>query len=669
MIQLQRMSTQLPVAILAALGMLALMVSLPQWLLDLLLSANLAFSLAVFILALVIAEPRKLHGFPGLLVASSLVRVVLVLAVARNILVGGTGGSLVVGLGALGGQVGWLAGIVVVLVVALIDLLVISSGMVRVSEVLARFALDALPGRQMAVDAAVADGRLNAEQAEERVRQIDTECAFYGAMDGAARFLRGDCIATLITITATPVAAFCIHRLSGDTTELQSYVRLATGHGLAILLPAIMVGGAGALVLARGNSDTIFGAEIARELMVHPMAVAAACLVLLVTAFASPPARLPLAAMAVGLTAAGVAFHRRVARQPKASDTKSNPSEQLNRIEVGLGLTHLVESEKFEPMLAQMRTSIHRRLGLSLSPFAVVDSEELDMDRMTVVVNGQAVGLHPIRLGRLLAVGAQPWEFPEAPLARCGARILGAWIAPEREQRALERGLKALQPEDALLWIIEETLMATAHEIFDLEQAAELLARAEQSHEQAVTAARARGVDVVAIRRIGAALLAEGIGLHDPVGLLQAVAEVIADQLDEADMTRAVRKRLARSICQAAAPDGVVHALQLAPEVSDELAASYHDGRLAIPLERGAQWLELLTEYGTESYRRQYPITVLCDATLRPAVNTLIADSGQSLLAVAFDELRPDCEIEYLDTVTDAELRMRVESTTQIEER
>jgi flagellar biosynthesis protein FlhA len=669
MMRANAMSAQLLIAVVAALGMLALLIPLPGWLLDLLVSANLAFSLAVFVLALLIDEPMKMGGFPGLLVVSSLARVILVLAIARDILLGGSGGNVVIGLGAVGGQGGWLAGVVVVLALALINLLVISSGMVRVSEVLARFALDALPGRQMAVDTAVADGRLNAEQASDMQQQIDSACAFYGAMDGAARFLRGDCIATLITVAATPVFALFINQFSGGSNQIQHYLQLATGHGLAILLPAVMVGGAGAMVLARGNSDKVFGAEIARELMVHPVAVATACVVLLVTALVLPATRLPLMAMAVTLAVLGLAVNRHSDHAPEEAQTVAEPVRSMNCIRVGLALTHLIEDEEFEAMLSHMRARVEGRLGLPVRPFTVADSDELERDRMAVVVSGQAVARHLIRAGRLLAVGAQPSQFSNADPVRYGTRLLGAWISHEHQERARALGLLVLSPVRAMLWLIEETLITTAHEAFDLQQAAELYTRTEQTHSQAVSAARSRGVDAVVLCRVGTALLAEGIGLHNLVGFVQAVAEVIGDGRDNAEMIEAVRKRFARSICQSVAPDGTVLALQLAPEVAQELASFYHEGRLAIPPDRGAQWLDLLAEYGTEACRRQHPIAVLCDSSLRPAVRTLISDSGQNLVAVSFDELLPDYHIEHLSSVTEADLQARFDSVTHIEER
>ena len=299
------------IAVLLVLGAGALVVPLPGPLLDLLLSANLAASLAVFALMLLAARPERIAGLPGLLVVSSLLRVTLAVAVGRHILLAGSGGTLVSGLGELAAGRSWAAGLFLVLMLAVIDMVVVGVGMVRVSEVLARFALDALPGRQMGIDNAVADGRLDREEAVSEQRRVEAESAFYGAMDGAARFLRGDCVATIVIVVATPLAAL----LTGTGREMTDLLTTAAGHGLAILLPGLLVGGAGAVALSRAGSSQSFGVEIAEQLVLQPAALIATSVVLLAIALVAPGARLPLIGMVVAVMAVAVAGLRSSGRR------------------------------------------------------------------------------------------------------------------------------------------------------------------------------------------------------------------------------------------------------------------------------------------------------------------------------------------------------------------
>lgn len=651
------LSAQMIITVLIAGAMLALIVPLPGWLLDLLVAANLAVSLAVFALALLVRTPSRLSGLPGLMVISSLGRVVLALAVARNILLGGGGGEVVSALGAMGGGAGWLAGIVVVLMVALIDLLVIAVGMVRVSEVLARFALDALPGRQMAIDAAVADSRISAEEASVRAQQVDAECAFYGAMDGAARFLRGDCIATIIIVAATPLVAVLIEQAGGGAgaTELSSYLQIATGHGLVILLPALLVGGAGAMALARAGSDKPFGAEIAEQLLVQPVALAAAAIVLFVVALLAPAARVPLIIMAVAIAAVVVIAGRRAAQQPPAAEPQP-PQQSHNRIEIGLGLVHLIREEDFATMLSQMRQRVQRSVGFEVAAFVVADNGELEMHQTAVVAGGQRVALCTIRPSRLLAVGRSAPEMAGAEPARCGPHILGAWIRPDDEADARSQGTEVLSPVEALLMAVEGRLVACADRIFDTQYAAEMLRVLAQTHPAVVQAAAAEGMDPVALANLGSALLAEGLGLHDAARILQAAVESLREGVSQRALAESVRRRLSEQICRGAAPDGEILAIEMEPAVAQDLLASYDKGQLAIPPQRAEQWLRLLAEYGREAVARKHPIVILCDGEVRPAVSKLVAESGQNLLAMAFDELQPGYSVQRLATVSEVEL-------------
>ncbi len=651
---LRHFRIQAVVAVAAAVAMLALVVPLPGWTLDVLLSANLAVSLAVFALAVLVSRPVRLTSLPGLMVVSSLGRVVLALAVARNILLGGAGGQLVAALGGMGGG-GWPADVAIVLMVALIDLLVIGVGMVRVSEVLARFALDALPGRQMAIDAAVADGRLSATEAIEKQRQVDAECAFFGAMDGAARFLRGDCVATLAIVAATPVVALLTGQTNAaGTSDLAGYLHLATGHGLVILLPALLVGGAGAMILTRAGSEETFGSEIAGELVVQPLALGATATVLFVVALVSPGARVLLLLMTVVVTTAAVAFRKRNSR---SEEPRSPSSERgANRIETGLGLVHLVGDGGFGMMLSEVRQKLQRRLGVPVAPFAVSDNAELGMDQVALVISGQLASQYTVRPGRLLAVGVPHDDFVGADDARCGARSLGAWILPEDEHLARNDGAEVLAPLPALLALVEDRVMACADDLFGVQDAAELLAQLSITHPHLVALAGQEGLDAVQLRRIGAALLRDGVGLHSPAAFLEGAVDAWRDNRDEQQVVEAVRKRLARSICQAAGPDGTILAIELAPPLEDELVAACEGGSLALPPELAERWLRLLAGYSLQAFRRRHPIAILCNPAMRPVVSELVAESGQNLMAVAFDELEPDYAVERLATITDADL-------------
>lgn len=651
------------IAVLLVLGAGALVVPLPGPLLDLLLSANLAASLAVFALMLLAARPERLAGVPGLLVVSSLLRVTLAVAVGRHILLAGSGGTLVSGLGELAAGHSWAAGLFLVLMLAVIDMVVVGVGMVRVSEVLARFALDALPGRQMAIDNAVADGRLDREEAVSEQRRVEAESAFYGAMDGAARFLRGDCVATIVIVVATPLAAL----LTGTGREMTDLLTTAAGHGLAILLPGLLVGGAGAVALSRAGSSQSFGVEIAEQLVLQPAALIATSVVLLAIALVAPGARLPLIGMVVAVMAVAVAGLRSSGRR----QTQTHPSADGagNRIEVGMGLVHLIvqEQDALAARLSELRGRVEARSGIQLAPFNLADSEDIGLDDVRITVFGEPCVPCSIKPGRLLAPGGLVSEFAGSTPAVCGPRRLGAWIAPEQAELAESLGLETIDCIGAILLMVEDRTSARVAGAFTTEDAEAMLQRVSETSAALAARARAAGVDTPALLGVCRALLAEGVGIHSETAVVEAACRAAEAGAEGHDLAEKARKHLAAAICRAAGPDGVIHAVELSGAITESIGG-LEDGQARVAAEYADAWADLLTELGTLTYRQRHPVVVLCSPAQRPALGALIVQSGQPIMAIAHDELSADYRVQRIPAVTEPEPAQRARVATGIEE-
>lgn len=651
------------IAVLLVLGAGALVVPLPGPLLDLLLSANLAASLAVFALMLLAARPERIAGLPGLLVVSSLLRVTLAVAVGRHILLGGSGGTLVLGLGELAAGRSWAAGLFLVLMLAVIDMVVVGVGMVRVSEVLARFALDALPGRQMAIDNAVADGRLDREEAVSEQRRVEAESGFYGAMDGAARFLRGDCVATVVIVAATPLAAL----LTGTGREMADLLTIAAGHGLAILLPGLLVGGAGAVALSRAGSSQSFGVEIAEQLVLQPAALMATSVVLLAIALVAPGARLPLLVTVVAAIAVAVAGLRSGAR--RQAQTHESPDGGGNRIEVGMGLVHLIvqQQDALAARMSDLRARVEARSGVELAPFNLADSEDIGLDDVCITICGEPCVPCSIKPGRLLAPGGLTSEFAGSIPALCGPRTLGAWIAPEQVELAEALGLEAIDCIGAILLMVEDRAVARIADAFSIQDAEAMLQRLSESNPALSARARAAGVSAPTLLSVCRALLGEGVGIHSDAGLVEAVCRAAEAGAEGHELAERARKHLTAAICRSAGPDGVIHAVELSGALAESIGA-FEDGRAPVAAEYADAWADLLGELGTLTYRHDHPVVALCSPAQRPALAALIAQSGQPLMAVAYDELSADYRVQRIPAPTEPEPAQRARVATGIEE-
>lgn len=655
---LNRLTGRHGIAIAALLGASALLLPLPAWLIDGLVAANLAFSVALFVLALTVHRPLDLQEVPPMLVVSSMGRVFLALAIGRAILTRQTGGAIVASLGEVASTPGWVAGLTFVLMVALIDLLVIAVGMVRVSEVLARFALDALPGRQMGIDTAISAGRMSGEEAAARQDEIDREAAFYGAMDGAARFLRGDCLATLIIVAVTALAG----ALSG-AAPTGEYVRMAAGHGLGVLLAAVLVGAAGAIILSRTGTTGEFGLKIAGQLIAEPLVLGVAAVTLLSLAIVSPGARLPLLVTALIVAALVIVGSRfSTAEEPEEAEMREVESE--NRIEIGLGLAGHFDIHRLRDRITTMRREFEKWAGFSIDPFVIRDNPDLSINEVAVVLNGQMIAQSTIRPGRALALGGD-WEAIDgASPARLGARRIGAWVADDHDGRARKLPGRLLDSAGALVWACGEVLQSNAGELFNAQRASELIDRVAQSHPAVVQAAQDRGVDAVTLSRLGARLLAEGVPLRNGVALLEALAHGARQGASEDDIAEAARKKLSRAICQTAAPDGVIMALEIAPDLAIRLSQNLVDGAPSLGGQQASRWMEVLGHWERESVRIDHPITLLCDRKLRAPVQKLLSDIGCNLMTMSAKEIEPDFSVQILHVVDAAE----IEQTGQLVE-
>lgn len=637
---------------------IALVLPMPGWTLDLLLSANLAASLAVFSLSLMTSDRFCLQHFGGVMVVSSLIRVALALSVARSILFNGSESSLVQGVGLAATSSGIATGIAVVVLLALVDLLVISAGTVRVAEVMARFALDAMPGRQMALDSAIAAGQIDTDEAMAGREEIVSECTFYGAMDGAARFLRGDIIATLCIVAITPLAAI-IGQMDQGLSSVGQYINAMVGHGILLLFPAFLVGSAGALIIARANEREAFGAQIADGIVNRPETLLIGAVVLILMSCVIPTGRISLA-MAGLLVLLGVLKSGWLRKKPSVEQSTdqaiSFSATRGVQIEIGFGLVDIVQVDGFEAQLSQLRSRVEQQTGVAMAPLVISDNAQLAMSEMRVLWQRQIIARCEIRSKAFLALGLDADQVAGAQQAHTGDVELGSWIS-EKQVMAVERmGIEVLDAVHALLFVIEDRLLSTVAERFDFEDAHALMGSVGETHPAALQCAINAGMDTSVLCRIGRNLLAGRIGLRNFSAIVQAVAE-LSPTLGTEELTEGVRRRMARTICEAAAPDGELLAIALAPDLSARLRENAHAGRPA-GVGFGEGWHAALCAWGRETYRRQHPICILCEPEVRPVVQRLLVDSGQPLMALSFDELMAGYAVRILATIEDMDLQL-----------
>jgi len=643
--------------LLAAAAVLAgalLLVRVPAVVSDSLLALLAVASLVVLAVAAVVPRPAAFSSFPALIVVSSVVRLMVCLAAARGIIATGQGGPFLAGLAALLDRPGPpITGSALLLLLAVVQLVVVGAGVTRVAEVAARFALDALPGKQLSLDAAIGSGQLTAQQARVEMLQLEAQAGFYGAMDGAARFVRGEA-AAIIAIVATTIVA-CLLRAPGP--DAWQPVAHAVSVGVLSLVSALLVGTAAAVMTARASAAVDLAEEVAQQAGASTAPFFAGALAGVVLAAAIPHAAAPLLLAAAASAAAGLWVQRRALRAQTAAAIETTRPERARpevELEVGLALAErlLPPHGDLLDRIAAERRRLQNELGVVLPTVQVRDSIELHANEYRLLMRGI-----PLAAGRVRPRG---WFLPDD--------AGGRWVSGDELAR-LGPGAQQAQPPAAVIAAnLARVLHLHAAEFFGRQAAAELIEAVRRAQPALGEAAERAGADTGLVREVGAQLLREGVPLSAPEVVLEAVVDALPAGA-RAELIEHVRSRLARVITtQAAGPDATVRAIGLDAELEAELVqtATEEWGATKAALDPGrAERLTRLLGREAEALRGEGRRPVLvCGAEARPAAAALVAEAGLDILVVSRRELLPAVNVAMVQRLTAAQLAPHTSATT-----
>lgn len=650
------------IVILLALALLVL--PLPMWLLDLLLVVNFSFGIVIFLWALRREELAVFAPLPSLLVVSSLLRVGISLAAGRSALSVGSGGSLAYTLGLLvtSGGTNWISGVVTCGILLLALHLVLINGLTRLAEVAARFALDALPGRQMALDTALRQGWLATEQGSRHAQQLQAENAFYGAMDGAVRFLRGETV--LIGAIVVLIPAFGWLQAGRGYGNAEEYVNMAFGLCVAVLAPGFLMGVAAAIVLSRPASG--LPATLGAESFLQPSLLFVLALALF--AFSAVPGLSKVPFMIVGVAAALGAWHRKQPKKHRAA--QQEPAEAIY-IRLGFGLLSLLATPELSSRLSRLRANLSDALGFALPPFYISDEAEVPPNDFILQIDGTKLLQASLYPGRRLAVASgrgRPADFGDRAvsphfLVQLKEGKQGLWLRPEDESwEWLQEGYQLLEPLDVLELYVRECVTRHAAELFNLQRAQDILEAVRVSAPAVVQAYEAAGLSAADLRDVGRYLLEEGIPLLERITLLEALTTVHASaarasrSYRAADLAEQIRPSLRRTITQLVAPEGSLEAMELSETLREELqeaitqAQEIPAGREEeVPLspERAERWRKRLCWAAAwEGWTGK--AVILSPRALRRMLAKLAREAEAAVSIVAPEELFPMTQIAII---------------------
>lgn len=667
---------------LAVLGIVAVMlIPLPPLLLDLLLTTNLALSLLTLLIGMYILRPLDFSVFPSLLLLLTLFRLSLNVASTRLILLHGSDGTKAAGevIHAFGRFVvggNYVVGSVVFLILVVIQFVVITKGAGRIAEVAARFTLDAMPGKQLAIDADLNAGLISDSDARARRREVAREADFYGAMDGASKFVRGDAVAGIIVTAVNIVGGLVIGVVQQRMQlldALTTYTLLTIGDGLVTQIPALIVSTAAGLVVTRAASESELAATVAQQFAGHHRAllITAATLLILGLIPGLPKAPFLLMAAVTGTVAyRGLKDTKRVPDAPAggAAAPGSGGPEKVEKLlaldplelEVGYSLIPLVDPGQGGDLLDRVRL-VRRQfatdLGFVVPPVRIRDNLQLKPAAYAIKIRGLVVARGEILAGHYLAMNPGTATEAIAGVATTEPTfgLPAQWIAADERERAQVLGYTVVDPSSVITTHLTETIRRRARDLLGRQEVQGLIDVLKPTHPSVVETLVPNLLPLGTVQKVLQNLLAEGVSIRDLALILEVLADTAPATKDPGLLTEYARQALSRTICRAlASTDGILKVFTLSPALEQTLADAVADGDqgryLALEPRTAQRVIEGIAKTVGKEPPEGTPV-VLCGPTIRPHLRRLTERYLPHLAILSYNEIDSDVTLKALAMV------------------
>jgi flagellar biosynthesis protein FlhA len=665
-----------PLAVLAIV--IALITPLPGFILDLLIVTDILLSVTVLMVALYLVRPVDFTSFPTTLLLLTLFRLALNISSSRLILLDGNTGTSAAGevIGAFGSFVvggNYIIGTVIFLVLIAIQYVVINHGAVRISEVTARFTLDALPGKQMSIDSDLNAGLIDEAEAKRRRKQLSTEAEFYGAMDGASRFTQRDAVASILITGINIIAGFLIGVLQHGMDfrrALETYTVLTIGDGLVTVIPALMISISGGLIVTRASADARVGAEFQKQILGNSQPLLLAAGVLCALALIPSMPKLPFLLLGGGAGTLGWKMRKKETRaaaaapaESKAAPAKENLEALLRveplAIEVGLGLVGLVEGAQDSALLrriAAIRKQMATDLGYMLPPVRVADNLSLRSREYSVMLKGAEIGRYELPQGCELAIPIGSGKPPvEGQPTREPAFGMTAWWVPaERAERARTAGCTVVDGISVLGTHLSELIRRHAHELFSRQDAKRVLDRVAVENPKVVEDLVPKTMSLALVQRVLQNLMRERVSIRDAVSILEALGEAAPVTRNPILLTEYVRQAIRRSVVKPyLGRNGELTAWFVDPSIEQTVETAVQHGEQNSHLTLAPQTIrDLLNRVAARVPSPEAPVVVVTSSGARYFLRQITESSLPNLYFVAHNEVPPGLRVQSLGTIS-----------------
>jgi flagellar biosynthesis protein FlhA len=668
----------------AVVGILVFMVMpLPTFLLDLLLSFSITFSLIILLASMYVQRPLDLSSFPSILLLGTLFRLSLNVASTRIILLHGNEGILAAGrvIQAFGSFVvggNYLVGIIVFLILVAINFMVITKGAGRIAEVAARFTLDGMPGKQMSIDADLNAGLITEQEARERREIIAQEAEYYGAMDGANKFVRGDAIAGIVITLINIIGGLAIGIFQNKMSFVdaaQNYTLLTIGDGLVSQVPALIISTAAGVIVTRAGAASSLGEEISSQILIQPKAIAVAAGVLF--GFGLVPGLPTIPFLVLAVLAGGLAYsifqsvkeRARTEEEARVSEEKALPTDPFDAlppldtlaVEVGYGLIPLVDIEQNGQLLDRiksLRRQIARELGIIVAPVHIQDNMRLKAGEYSILLKGNDVAKGELLTNYYLAMNPNAIEekIDGIPTREPTYGLPALWIKEDVKEHALTKGYTVVDLATVLTTHLSEIVKQHCHEMLGRQDVQQLLDTLKETHPKVVEELVPNLLPLGGVVRVLQNLLREQVPIRDLLAICETLADWAPVTKDLDILTEHVRHALARTITKMhLTAEGTIGAITLGNSletaISGALQQTEHGVFLSLDPKMAQQMMNNLAVSLEKLSSLDYQPVVMCSSQIRHYVKQLVDRFMPRVTVLSYDEILSNVEIQSLDVL------------------
>ncbi len=672
-------NTDMLVALAIIFIILIIIIPLPPIILDVLIAFNLAFSLIIVLLTMFTKEVLDFSVFPTLLLITTLFRLGINVSATILILSKGTGTTIIKAFGNFVVDGNYVVGFITFVIIIVIQFVVITSGAGRVSEVTARFTLDAMPGKQMSIDADMNAGIISEAEAKIRRRKLQQEADFYGSMDGASKFVKGDAIAGIIIVIVNLLGGILMGLLflgKGIMDSLSTYALLTIGQGLVTQIPALLISTASGIIVTRSDDDLTLGQSLAGQLTAYPKVLASAAIVLAVLGVIPQLPHLVFFLLA-GMCGLGAYFSSKKNKAQEiseeavpneAGDLRKEPENVLNllniealEIEIGYGLIPLADVSSGGDLLdriAAVRRQCAVDMGIIVQPIRIRDNLQLATNEYSIKLKGTVVASGEILCNHYLAIDScgegLPLDGIKAIEPTFGLPAL--WIPDSRKEEAELLGITVVDPTTVMITHLAETIKKYAHELLGRQEVKMLIDNLKDSYGAVVEELIPNLMSIGELQKVLQNLLKERVPVKDMVTILESLADNASTTKDIELLTEFVRFSLARTICKGLVDENRVISIiaihpQLEKLLSENIQKSFQGSYPALDPDTTKKIFEAIkNNIEASTFNNGQPV-ILCSPRIRPAFRRMIEIVFPDITVLSMNEIPTDIQIETVGVV------------------